>query len=320
MRKFRPQSLELVITYTSFVASIATILFVAYAIYKSDWQISYVVVSIVLSVVVLIIVLANMSLLRGYYNLHQESSKSYEELEREFQESSSVISNLKEKIKDEINTKTKIAQIVHNFSHEYRNIINGIHSDLISLDYDNFEKRKTSFRMFISYMLENIKEVFDILTYDEVSVCIKILYKKEEDFLVKTFLRDGISYRERSSTEHILLEYPCHENTAFKNITDIHCPDSYYLCNDLYKEKTYNNINRKWSEYYNACLVVPIRLIINKDLSYMLGFICVDNFKGNFDDKIAVDILASFGDNCFHLFNLFNELKSKVTLNKEGGK
>jgi len=297
MKRFYSQNLEPILGYITLIASAISILFVAYAIYKSDWQISYVVVSIVLAVVIVIIALANMLLLRRYDKLDRESSKEYHLLDLKFRKSASSISCLEEKIKDELNTKTKIAQIIHNFSHEYRNVINEIHSDLISQDYSNFENRRTSFRMFIVYMLSNIKEVFDILTFDEVSVCIKILYKEEEKFFVKTFMRDNISYRERSDTEKFLPEYPYYENTAFKNIMDIHCPDSHYLCNDLNKEKGYSNINKKWRKYYNACLVVPIRLIIGKHSSNVIGFICVDNFEGKFDDRIAVDILASFGDN-----------------------
>lgn len=297
--------------YSSLIASALTIGFVIVSAYKSNWELSLTSVLISLSVVIVILAVTNMLLLRRYDKLDRESSKSYHLLELKFNKSASSITRLEEELRDELNTKTKIAQITHNFSHEYRKVINEIHSDLISQDYDNFESRRTSFRMFIIYMLSNIKEVFDILTFDEVSVCIKILYEKEDELFVKTFMRDNISYRERSDTENLLPEYPYYENTAFKNIMDIHCPDSYYLCNDLKKEITYSNINKKWSKYYNACLVVPIRLIISKHSSNVIGFICVDNFEGNFDDRIAVDILASFGDNCFHLFNSFNELQEK---------
>ncbi len=301
------RNLEPLVGYASLIGSIFTILFVSYAVYKSDWQINFITVSIALSIVIVLVVMTNMFLLRRYDKLHQQYSNS-----------SSAISRLQEKIKDEVSAKTKIAQIVHNFSHEYRNVINEIHSDLIVKDYSHFESRKTSFRMFITYMLSNIKEIFDILTFDEVSVCIKILYKEKEEFLVKTFMRDNISYRERSNTENLLSQYPYYENTAFKNIMDPHCPDSYYLCNDLSNDNVYHNINNNWNKYYNACLVVPIRLLVSKQESNVIGFICVDNVDGNFDDKIAVDILGSFGDNCFHLFNLFNELQSQ-TISNTGG-
>lgn len=290
MRIQRPWSLEKIVVYFSLIASALTIGFVIISAYKSQWELDRTSVLISLSVVIVILAAVDMYLVRRYDALDRESSKNYHVLALNFSKSASNIAELKGKVEDELNTKVKIVQIIHNYSHEYRNVVNSIYNDLTSQDISNFEHRRNSFRMFIIGMLTNIKEIFDILTFDEVSVCIKLLDKDEDkdEFLVKTFMRDSISYRVRSETENFLPEYPVHENTAFKNIMDPYSPDSYYMCNDLENEKGYINANKNWRKSYNACLVVPIRILEKAKTYSVLGFICVDNFKGNFDDKIAM--------------------------------
>lgn len=112
-----------------------------------------------------------------------------------------------------------------------------------------------------------------------------------------------------------LPEYRYDQNTAFKVILDEDTNQSYYMSNNLkteQSEKTYNNANENWHKYYNACLVAPIRYKEMKEdgaeKSAVLGFICVDNKKGGFNE-VGKNVLASYADHCFHLFNFYFKQK-----------
>jgi hypothetical protein len=200
----------------------------------------------------------------------------------------------------------KLSKIFHNFAHEYRCLINEIHTDLTQKDYSAIGNREQSLKMFLLYMLSNIKEAFDIITDDECAACIKMIDNQE----ITTFMRDPVSYRSRDGAPS---KYPYYENTAFKNILSNRRPDLYFLSNNLPSEKTYVNGNPHCNRDYLATLVVPIRLVLNKQgESQIIGFICVDNFKGNFTEKLSVDTLAVFADLSFPLFASFNLLKVRA--------
>jgi hypothetical protein len=200
------------------------------------------------------------------------------------------------------------AQILHNFAHNYREIVCEIYYDLKSSNFTNREGIAIKFTKFISSTLANIKQIFDHLTDDNCSVCIKLVDIENGEYRIRTFERDHGSARKRSDIDKRLPNFPHHQNTAFYVIFDPNCEDSHFLCNDLKNKERYFNCNINWRDYYNACLVVPIRLITERDSkeerSSVLGFICVDNFKGNFTET-ANNILATMADSCFYLFSIF---------------
>lgn len=60
-----------------------------------------------------------------------------------------------------------------------------------------------------------------------------------------------------------------------------------------HKEEPVDDFNSNWRKNYNAFLVSAL-VADNEAKSYtVLGALCVDNFKGNFDDRITHNILAS---------------------------
>lgn len=268
--------LEFVKDYSSVFGFLTTFIFTIYAIKHQAWDVSFTAVVIILASVNFFLVYQTIMTIRRYHELDSTHSMT-----------ASVIESLKEnvnklelKIQSELCGKSEIAKIMHNFCHDYRKIICAMHCDLVDCNKTDFPSRSQSFKLFLNFMLSNIKKIFDTLTGDNCSVCIKIL---DEKFTVRTYLRDNISYRERSNADKYLSSYKYTENTAFKDILDDDIKESYYLCNNLQarlKEERYNNRNEKWNKYYNACLVVPIRLIFESDAkqekSNVIGFICVD--------------------------------------------
>lgn len=174
--------------------------------------------------------------------------------------------------------------------------------------------------MFLLFLVDNIKNMMDILTGDKCSVCIKILAvddSPKEEIMVRTLMRDSSSYRERKSSDHSLYEYPYYENSAFKTILS-KSPDNYYVSDCLNDEKTYINANGNWRKYYNATLVCPIRIkLIEEEQSQLddysvLGFICVDNVTGRLSQRTCVQLLASISDSLFNHLLLFSRLKEVV--------
>lgn len=310
INKFK-ENKEYIIGYSSLAGFVITFVYTCFAIYNQQWEVEFVTVVITLAVVNFLLVLTAIYSIRRYDKLLQEHSRSdsvIKKLDRRIQK-------LSEDVVAEIAKEGIIATVFHNFCHEYRKVVSEIKSDLTIDDYSLFNDRKGSFEKFIHYMVTNIKQVFDVLTNDSCAVSIKIL---DKELIVRTYVRDHISYRERSEIDRHLPKYNCQQNTAFKNILDPYCHDSYYLCNDLKQERErgyYDNANPNWPKYYNACLVVPVRLITKYDHeeeSNVVGFICVDNHKGGFDKNTGLNVLASFGDLCFHLFDLFNELANNA--------
>jgi hypothetical protein len=306
---------DTVIGYSSLAGFVITVVYTVIAIKNRQWNVDFTTIVITLAVINFL------SFLIVIYSIRR-----FDKLALEYKRSDSIIRKLSRKnnrlessLSNEIEKEAKIASIFHNFCHEYRKVASEINSDLIEKDFSQFEDRKSSFKRFLDYMVSNIKQAFDLITGDACSICIKLLEQNDKrELMVKTFIRDHISYRERSTTDTSMPEYNYQANTAFKNILDDYCQDSYYLCNDLKSKNDngdYNNANNNWNKFYNACLVVPIRLIIDGENSTVVGFICVDNKKGGFEERVGLNTLAAFGDLCYHLFVLFNELNNNAEKN-----
>lgn len=316
--KFRDkfyENREIIFGYTGFIGSLFTIFYAIFAIYKGEWAISFKATVLVLSFAIVFLSLSVYGIIKKY----EEVSKNYFQSEQVIINLENNISILEKETRISSETQGDIANISHNIFHEYRKLISNIYSDLVSKRYELYDLRARSFEKFILYLVNNIKELFDIITRGKCNVCLKLIIPDHENptsAFVKTFMRDSISYRERSAIDMQIPKFRYHENTAFKRIMEDEYPDSFYLSNDLLNErekKEYINLNPNWYKLYNACLVVPIRIFKEKidetkSKYYMIGFICVDNFHGGFDDSVAFNILASYADSIFHLFVTFNDL------------
>lgn len=238
INKFK-ENKDNIIGYSSLAGFVITFVYTCFAIYNQQWEVEFVTVVITLAVVNFLLVLTAIYSIRRYDKLLQEHSRAdsvIKKLDRRIQK-------LSKDIAAEIEKEGIIATVFHNFCHEYRKVVSEIKSDLTIDDYSLFNDRKGSFEKFIHYMVTNIKQVFDVLTNDSCAISIKIL---DKELIVRTYVRDHISYRERSEIDRHLPKYNCQQNTAFKNILDPYCHDSYYLCNDLKQERErgyYDNAN-----------------------------------------------------------------------------
>ena len=76
------------------------------------------------------------------------------------------------------------------------------------------------------------------------------------------------------------------------------------------EEKGSDPVSRQtpFRDYYNACLVVAIAPHDSSDLENTIGFLCVDNFRGGFDEEICAQILLSFGKDVYQIFETYNKL------------
>ncbi len=207
----------------------------------------------------------------------------------------------------------KIAEIIHNYNHEFRQVILSILEDTpaTGTPVDHNRTRKE----FFEYTLSQIKEIFDILTGDSCSACVKYL---DNDY-VSTIARDHVSSRSRGEADANprLKKYKYSENTAFGRIMKEGY--RYFLSNNLHAMgDDYVNVNQKWQKLYNATLVQPIRYLRDGGVggvdgeAEVIGFICVDNMKGNFEEPIAIDILAAFSDPMYHMMYTITKAPATV--------
>ena len=206
----------------------------------------------------------------------------------------------------------RIFELFDNYSRE----VNG-GSDIASSNPDvllqNFRRTNEMFHLFL---IDNVRNVFESITGDKCSTCIKILVLDDysEDILVRTYIRDSNSYRARKGSDDKIFEYAYYENTAFKTILSSDNNESYYACDDLSSESTYINLNDKWRSIYNATLVAPIRMKLGSPATdySVIGFICVDNKKGGFDNEACINLLASVADSLYSHLVLLNSLVDKL--------
>lgn len=228
----------------------------------------------------------------------------------------------------------KLTNKIHTFNLFLNYILENYILENYILEYDEFGKIKNneieitslniekSFSSFMLYSLDNIKTLFDILTGEECYTCIKLILIGDEEeqikinndddglgnVYIKTYMRDSFSYRQRNIIDERIPTFKYHENTAFQRILEAKYPDSFFMSNNLKKDEiSYRNYREDWSTSYNACLVVPIRIQIQTGGYSIIGFMCVDNMHGGFNNANK-DILAGIGDHFFNLFQMFSDV------------
>lgn len=308
---------ELIFGYSGFFSLVVAIISIFFVFFgKLDQQITIVITAVCINNAGLSILCI---FLTRRFDLVREQARKSQEI---YQVSEKEINHLNEVINKHIYIEGHIAVIFHNIIHSHRDLVNKINTDLV-LKKPSLAKREESFRKYLLYFLINIKEIFDLITSDTCNVCIKMILESEKnyDYNVKTYLRDSISYRNRRDIDNDIESYPYYKNTAFDCILG-HEHHNFFLSNNLLEleqQGKYRNFNPKWKSNYNACLVVPIRATDRVDYNKNIGFLCVDNMKGGFDEKIAFNILAAFADLVYCLFQaiyLFQETTLRLNEDK----
>lgn len=305
MNKGYPENKEIIFGYAGILGTVVTVLYTLYSGFMVGRNPGFEVTILALCLLNIFLVITSVSLMRRFFRLEQQVRPD------------------KEKISQLEQSQIGVAKILHNINHQARNLISKINSDIITNDFSKERARDLAFQKYLIYLLGNIKEIFDLLTADQCAVCVKIIISNEQPELstVKTQYRDSISFRERKSTDKNLQSFPYYENTAFKLIIQDPYKNPFFLSNDLRNEKGYNNKNPNWNKYYNASLVVPISIPLSKDQDrIILGFICIDNQKGGFDDVVCRNILSSIADLNFLVYKGLEEYYKKIYNNDNSRK
>lgn len=152
----------------------------------------------------------------------------------------------------------------------------------------------------VQRILNLIGTLFDTYTDNRCAVCIKWIESHDgKETLVRTYVRDSLSQVTRAATDQVssTKEYSLTANTAFVDIIGSTTPNPTFRSNNLTLRalrNKYINGNNHWREFYNATLVVPIDLGERPSTATTQGFLCVDNFAGNFDAQICSSVLHIF--------------------------
>ena len=158
-------------------------------------------------------------------------------------------------------------------------------------------------------LIQRTKTIFDTLTGDNCSVCIKLLSEPSvasdarPPMIVKT-VRDPLSSATRFFADGE--EFSALENTAFKYIIGEKSRRYFYFNNDLYREYVmgeYENSRPSWPKFYNATAVCAIKNPSKDGVDEIIGFLCVDNFKGRFDKEITCETMKMITSSLYYVFS-----------------
>lgn len=167
-------------------------------------------------------------------------------------------------------------------------------------------------------IVNKTRDLFSRYTELDCAISIKLLrYPKTEDEktapYVFTFFRDSRSTLARRDADETLPAFPYLENSAFVNI--IHDPtlNGYFYCNDLIDLEArgkYKNSHNGWKQFYDATAAAAIRDPDSRADRRVLGFICVDNFGGNFDDAVCAQMLGSVADELYYILTALSQTEA----------
>lgn len=188
------------------------------------------------------------------------------------------------------------------FSRGYYDMLRGYRNVMGEIEVSDYSKEAV-YQLIINYssdVLNTLCDIFNKLTRQEVSSCIKIIEPSNDleytNAKVKTFCRSKNSDSRRTVYDNDSTRgdtIVC-RNTDFDSIVQPGKSLSCFYQQNLeeYQKQLkkigeeYRNSNAEWKEYYKATIVVPIR-IANKrnsktkleDSYTILGFLCVDSLS-----------------------------------------
>lgn len=226
-------------------------------------------------------------------------------------------------LRDQRNSQSEIARSLKNISVERISITKYL-IDVLSGNSAFDEASVNKIRRFLQITLNHVNDIFELYTTHKCSSSIKLFLgfdpfdvsentlsdedssnessKINEAQNVYTCLRNDSSRADRQGPDvDYLKSYPYDKNAAFFYIMSDPSKDDYFFSNDLIEmEKRdlnkYWNENEKWQSFYNATAVVPIKHPEKNIGGGTLGFICIDNKNGGFDDgycKYTLELLSN---------------------------
>lgn len=196
-------------------------------------------------------------------------------------------------------------------------------NEMLALDYEHCinlrnpvtdrdsDEIRNKLKEYLTELLGNVATLFSEYTGQECAACIKVLskhhdHKEQLDYenspsdseasFVYTYSRDPKSRLRRSQADNAtgLDLYRFEQNAAFAKIMHSEILKGYYFKNDLASlGDEYWNINKKWPDLYNAVAVAALKTPHKDEVVEALGFICVDNKGGGFDNETCRQLLES---------------------------
>jgi len=171
---------------------------------------------------------------------------------------------------------------------------------------------------FMNVVVENTKQFFEIYTSDKCSVSIVLITQShidgEEDVpYVFTYKRDAWAVGQRGILKQPYNYYKCSDHTPFFDLLRDNRRMPHFVCNDLKLHSEYQNTNPNWPSWYNAKCVVPIKNpIIHQNNDQFIGFLCVDNFDGKFDERVCPTFLRNIANDVYYIISTRNIIASNA--------
>lgn len=200
----------------------------------------------------------------------------------------------------------------HNILSYFRNLMDDIDKYLEGgqfTDFWQFARIIDDFRKFLEIVTSHLQSYYTLITSDNCSITIKLFDRNHK---VKTYWRDMVNLRKRAITDgNNFGAFDIEDNTAIKYIMDSGFYDSFFVCDHLdeeFKIHKYKNPHQ-WEKHYNATAVVPICRSYNQTQKRnIIGFLCVDNFKGGLTHAAIYEFLFFVADLLYNPFIKLNKL------------
>lgn len=177
-------------------------------------------------------------------------------------------------------------------------------------------------------LLTNVERIFSEYTGHDCAACIKLfldrdpfteMTRKNHDpyldtktsdaknrntkTLILTLLRDNASALDRKAKSDPCEPYEYYKNLAFTWIRDHKDKEKIFVSNDLKNMIEYVSGREGWERDYNATAVVPINDPSSKLSTTIIGFLCVDNKFGEFDEEFTVHTLSFFANTLYYVLS-----------------
>lgn len=185
-------------------------------------------------------------------------------------------------------TQSLIAKQIQHYSAQRGTLIAYLFDTAISRQYSRTDLDRRVHE-FLKYTVNHTSALFTQHTGAQCAACIKLLYREHTDDdkpLIRTLVRDDASQNTRWLTDEDLAHFGIAENTAFFRIVTDSVAEGFYGSNDLPYEADhgrYINSNPHWRRHYTASIVTAIKHPDGGLGKELIGFLCVDNYQGNFD-------------------------------------
>ena len=195
-------------------------------------------------------------------------------------------------------------KVLHRINHDYRDTLSAIFKHgAHRFDQNEYRDYVTqSERKIIKSVCQKIAKIYSSFTHGSCTVTVKLVTRVAEKMFCETYERSEENC-DRDTGPSRIFEINTGANTAFDEAIKYATGKvSHFHSEDLTTNGSYRNQRDHWSDFYQSCIVVPIRCVNpdkigTKDCSDDIGFLCVDTLSDNrLNNTWHVELLAAFAD------------------------